>query len=376
MTSSCLPHFRLYRSFAAFTFDQAAEYLSDLLSHHQTVTLRSKLDRLNPDRMPVPPTLPNRQGEQERQRDAANVAVPSIPQLGTTNGTPPKLPPRQKAGLLNAIPDVQPSKDEEPESNATGTSGSASQPSAPRFVAPPPTSTSGQATLGNALHTVLNLFPSQRQDTPEEALIRRQLEEDQIARYMNSFSKHVQYLRIEPVSTRKAEAEHVVGDEAGRRKPSVEEFRAATASGGGGEDRVSSPRLTGTSGEKSADVPVESEGPAIDWFGYYAAVSINSIPRELSLNPFVQLASYYLHIYLPSLPTRNIQPLHIAQNKAEREPFTISRLRSSVERLYVNARSPWERLFTNIGEVVMWHDLGKSIKWLSVSFRQSPENTP
>lgn len=326
--------------------------------------------------MPAPPTLPNRQGGQERQPDAENATVPAIPQLRTTNRTPPKLPPRQKAGLLNAIPDAQPQKEEEPESNVTGTLGAASQSSVPRFVAPPPTSTSGQSAFGNAVHTVLNLFPSQRQDTPEEALIRRQLEEDQIARYMNSFSKHVQYLRIEPGSTRKAEAKDAVGDAAGRRKPSVEEFRAAIASGGGGEDRVSSPSLAGTSGEKGANVPVDVEEPAIDWFGYYAAVSINSIPREIPLNPFIQLASYYLHIYLPSLPTHNIQPLHIAQSKVEREPFTISRLRSSVERLYVNARSPWERLFTNIGEVVMWHDVGKSIKWLSVSFRQSPENTP
>jgi hypothetical protein len=51
----------------------------------------------------------------------------------------------------------------------------------------------------------------------------------------------------------------------------------------------------------------------------------------------------------------------------EREPFTISRLRSSVERLYVNARSPWGRFFVTIGQVAMWHDVAKSMKWLFVS---------
>lgn len=220
--------------------------------------------------MPAPPTLPNRPSKQERQPDAAIVAEPSIPHPDTTDMTPPRLPPRQKAGMLNVIPDTHASK-RISETTATATSAPNSQPSAPRFVAPAATSTSGCSPL----RTVLDLFPSQRQDTPEEALIRRQLEEEQIARYMNSFSKHVQYLRIEPGSAGMQETKDEAGAGDGRKRPSVEEFRSAIGPGVGGENATTSPGLTGTSGEQGSHVPVEGEDHAIDWFGYYAAVSGN-----------------------------------------------------------------------------------------------------
>lgn len=80
-----------------------------------------------------------------------------------------------------------------------------------------------------------------------------------------------------------------------------------------------------------------------------------------------KLLAYYLHFYNPSMASNSIQPLHLVSEPLKREPFTISRLRSSVERLYVNARSPWERFFATIGEVAMWYDVAKSLKWLTVS---------
>lgn len=225
--------------------------------------------------MTDPPAVPNRQREQEPQPDTPTIAASPPVDVSTTK-VPPRLPPRQKVGVLNVVPDTPVNDQAEPGTNTTDTSQPTTETSAPRFVAPSPASpTSHQSAAGNALRTLLNLFPSQRQDTPEEAIIRRQLEEEQIARYMNSFSKHVQYLRIDPDSMGKKEPENAGSREGGiRRKPNVEDFRAAAGPVVDDERPVFNPEMAGESGGKEADVhPVEAEEMPVDWFGYYAAVS-------------------------------------------------------------------------------------------------------
>jgi hypothetical protein len=222
----------------------------------------------------------------------------------STTRIPPKLPPRQKAGILNAIPDPQASKTDKTQPEVTEPSESATQTGTPRFVAPPPTTAAVNSSLSGAFRTLLEIFPSQRQDTAEEALIRRQLEEEQIARYMNSFIKHVQYLRIDPESVVKQETRKGDGTDAIEpKKPSVEEFRAAPSPAVSGDQPTPNLETTETAGVKGKDVALDGQDHAVDWFGYYAAVSVPIAALSECLPIIVLTARRVLHSHIPPSST-------------------------------------------------------------------------
>ena len=310
--------------------------------------------------MSQPPPLPKRNVAQDRSQNA--VPVPTS-QPKRVVDAPPELPSRKQV----PAPDVLSATAGGEASDQTAYPKAMKEPTARRFVAPIPVpSTPPQSTITSTFRAWLDLLPSRRPDTPEEANIRRKLEEQQIARYMNSFSKHVQYLRMDSgYATQRS-----IQDGAGRlqRKPDLDDFRSAPL---GDKDKIEAVGLetSDTDQRQSSQAgPGAVEAP-IDWFGYYAAVCpMHRRPiRSKSHVISVKLAVYHLHCYFPSLASNNIQPLHLTSKSIEREPFTVSRLRSSVERLLVNARSPWQKTFVTIGQVAMWHDVAKSLKWLFVS---------
>lgn len=314
--------------------------------------------------MSNPPPLPKRNVQQDPPPDPSVIATVSE----SINDAPPELPSRKK---MTAPDPVHDNGVERPSQNAD--LNETSEPPSARFVAPlPGPPTSAHSGITGAFRTVLEMLPSQRQDTPEEAAIRRRLEEEQIARYMNSFSKHVQYLRMDPDSAAKRSAQDNSRDvPVSQHKPKLEDFRSLPLEGKENPLPTEAKVVDENEAASTAAKQREIEEAPIDWFGYYAAVCLskrNTVRRDSDI-AFVKLAVYYLHTYIPSLSSNNIQPLHLATKPIEREPFTISRLRSSVERLYVNARSPWGRLFVTIGSVAMWHDVAKSMKWLFVSLQ-------
>jgi hypothetical protein len=206
----------------------------------------------------------------DREQDALATATLSEP----TKDAPPVLPSRSKTTTSN-LPletdkEVPATSQPSDPSNATETTNA-------RFVAPLPGTTSAQSRITGALRTVLDMFPSQRPDTPEEAAIRRRLEEEQIARYMNSFSKHVQYLRMDPDSAARRPGQDA-SEDAGvmRQKPKVEDFRSVLVDGqenlpAAGE-KVMDENDAASADAKQGEI---DEAP-IDWFGYYAAVRLSS----------------------------------------------------------------------------------------------------
>lgn len=234
--------------------------------------------------MAQPPTLPSRPSQ--RASLIHTTIQPS--EEGTQSTPPPQLPPRtgKPLGKLNARKTAQvdeplelPLTDQNDDTTRVSSSG---QP--PRFIAPP-LSTSSTPTsnpLQKILQPVLHLLALNPSDTPEEALARKELEEEQISRYMASFSRHVQYLRMDGGDD-KPRAVTAQGE---LEKPVKETFRisrvshapvteiATLATPKTVDDSISSENA---SSNPLVVVPDEaiSEGTAndIDWFGYYAAVS-------------------------------------------------------------------------------------------------------
>lgn len=108
----------------------------------------------------------------------------------------------------------------------------------------------------------------------------------------------------------------------------------------------------------------------IDWFAYYLAVSLR--PRyhrmtspDFLLCPFRHLAqklTYHLNVPHPI-------PIHPTPTLTSSTPeFTIARFKSASTRLYSTAKSgPWERIGVGLGGVVMWDDIGLTMKWMGVS---------
>lgn len=243
-----------------------------VIKHRKYRQRRGVAHMFNADRsqMSSPPPLPKRHTQVDRPQDTPATAILSEP----TRETPPVLPSRSKTSTADLPLDTA---QELPGIPQPSKSSDASETTSARFVAPlPGTATSAQSRITGALRTVLALFPSQRPDTPEEAAIRRRLEEEQIARYMNSFSKHVQYLRMDPDSATKRTVQDGSGDAGAiRQKPTVEDFRLVLNDGQGNlEGNIIAENGTG---EAQANQPETQQVP-IDWFGYYAAVCVSS-PR-------------------------------------------------------------------------------------------------
>lgn len=159
-------------------------------------------------------------------------------------------------------------------------------------------------------------------DTHEESLLRKQIEEEQISRYMGSFSKHVQYLRMDGGPAGEPQSQSVgmgMGREEGGvrihhglEKPSKERFRVSvvtslapgTAPGTGpasviatetaattDSNTAAASSAKGLQEQKSSGGDGDGDGDEdqeIDWFGYYAAVSI---PFPSSFFPIEQTMS-------------------------------------------------------------------------------------
>ncbi|KAJ9122566.1 hypothetical protein QFC22_001995 [Naganishia vaughanmartiniae] len=264
-----------------------------------------------------PPTLPYRQIHRPTEAVAdADTAVNIQQDEPTTKSTgPPQLPPRivKPLGSLNAKkveqvvePHAKVPDDEEDITTLPTTSPPPPPPptQTPRFVAPAPApgSTTNNP-LQKILQPLLHLLALNPTDTPTDALLRKQLEEEQISRYMGSFSRHVQYLRMDGAgagagAAQQQEQQKMEGS--GKeilQRPDKEKYRTRMT-------RTVSPPVTVTdgideplplspithivvadepTGISAADQPegVQSGGGMagdIDWFGYYAAVRAFLLP--------------------------------------------------------------------------------------------------
>lgn len=210
--------------------------------------------------MSKPPPLPRRNLVQDRWQDTT-VEDPVSQRI---TDPPPELPSRKETSALDLLPEVE-GEGIAPKGDTKATSGPVDR----RFVAPVPPRMPSQPTITRSLQTVLALFPSQRPDTPEEAASRRRLEEEQIARYMNSFSKHVQYLRMDPSHA----AERLKQENAAnaRQKPKLKDFRSIASVGEDGTIQLDE-QIVDIHQPEISKAEQRRRAVSIDWFGYYAAV--------------------------------------------------------------------------------------------------------
>ncbi|KAJ9094104.1 hypothetical protein QFC19_008056 [Naganishia cerealis] len=208
---------------------------------------------------------------------------PSLPSRPSQSAAAPQLPPRNKpTATAPQNNDKVPAQDERKPSK------SPSQPITPRFIAPPPT-TDAASKLQHMLQPVFNLLAFKPEDTPEDAALRRQLEEEQISRYMNSFSKHVQYLRMDG-GTRVQEGRLGDGSRPDDKdvmhripqKPQKEAFRVVhpvdpvTEAG----DTAANSHVDKSNNHGSVPDLQKEESFEVDWFGYYAAVSSDTFSQD------------------------------------------------------------------------------------------------
>jgi hypothetical protein len=134
------------------------------------------------------------------------------------------------------------------------------------------------------------------------------------------------------------------------------------------------------SGKEGAEIMPVDAGE-IDWFAYYLAVSPYPTLSNPSRPPrrtvqhtdrpidcrycahnHIQKLTYHLNVPHPI-------PIHPTPTLTSNTPeFTIARFKSASTRLYSTARAgPWERLGVGLGGVVMWDDIGWTLKWMGVS---------
>lgn len=207
-----------------------------------------------------PPPLPRRNLVQDR----GQVTTVEDPVSQRVTDPPPELPSRMETSAPDILPEIK-GEGIAPTGDVKATSGPVDR----RFVAPVPPPLPPQSTITGSLQTVLALFPSQRPDTPEEAASRRRLEEEQIARYMNSFSKHVQYLRMDPGY----DAERSKRDNAAnaRQRPKLEDFRSIPSRGEDDTVQLDEP-IVAVNQPEISKAKQSGRAVSIDWFGYYAAV--------------------------------------------------------------------------------------------------------
>ena len=83
-------------------------------------------------------------------------------------------------------------------------------------------------------------------------------------------------------------------------------------------------------------------------------------PAHMTL-PCYQKLTYKLNVPHPI-------PIHPTPTLTSSTPgFTIARFKSASTRLYSTARAgPWERLGVGLGGVVMWDNIGWTLKWMGV----------